>query len=339
MRCHSLSTSKLLHSSYCPSILSFLFHPGYQPLLSVSPTPLPGPCSASLAYYLLVQLYWRTSQKLYCISSLIPPCILLPLVLCALYPLCKRPISWGIVSSYLSCPDQLSSLSKSLQFCLYLPCPVWKAWRSPGGCWPCSWCWCHHGALCCLPWRPWGCGEDKKQPSPVIHSKELPVSAELKPWHGSMLPGAPLLTLGARGDSLKAGGSHVFRDVHRHREWMVLYGTASSCCCLHPCPCDILQLSKCWFAFLPVSDCHICAADSFCSLSSTWLQWSSWSHLLMLLLLFFFTLVPLSEMSSSYQSYFKVLVIHFFAVPSPRHDSHFSASFLSWFDLLSFPPH
>lgn len=151
MRCHSLSTSKLLHSSYCPSILSFLFHPGYQPLLSVSPTPLPGPCSASLAYYLLVQLYWRTSQKLYCISSLIPPCILLPLVLCALYPLCKRPISWGIVSSYLSCPDQLSSLSKSLQFSLYLPCPVWKAWRSPGGCWPCSWCWCHHGALCLLP--------------------------------------------------------------------------------------------------------------------------------------------------------------------------------------------
>lgn len=152
-RCtHSLTTSKLLHSNYCPSILLFLLlsQPEYQPLLSVSPTPLPCLCSANLAY-LPVQLYWRNSQKLYCISSLIPsmssasPC-----------SLCKIPISWGIASSYLSCPDQLSSLI--LQLC---PVPTFLCLESlEGECWPCSWCWCHHGAHCPLPalgaLRLWG---------------------------------------------------------------------------------------------------------------------------------------------------------------------------------------
>lgn len=212
-RCtHSLTTSKLLHSSYCPSILLFLLlsQPEYQPLLSVSPTPLPCLCSANLAY-LPVQLYWRNSQKLYCISSLIPsmssasPC-----------SLCKRPISWGIASSYLSCPDQLSSLSKSLQLC---PVPTFLCLESLEI--------SRRRVLTLLlvlmsPWStlsapclegPEAMGKAGSSPEQLDTARGcLSFSwAEAMAWFTSMVPGALLLILGARGDSLKAAGSHVFQ--------------------------------------------------------------------------------------------------------------------------------
>lgn len=45
--------------------------------------------------------------------------------------------------------------------------------------------------------------------------------------------------------------------------------------------------------------------------------------------IYFFTLASLPGMAFSHQTNFKALMVYFFAVPSPKHELHFSASFLS----------
>lgn len=138
------------------------------------------------------------------------PCLYL--FLCALYLLCKRPISWGIASNYLSCPDQFSSLSKSLQLCPVPTLPYLESLEISRR---------RVLTLLLLLVSPWS-----SLPTPCLERPEAVGKAEISPaqldtarlswaeamaWLTSMLPGALLLRLGARGDSWKAGGSHMFR--------------------------------------------------------------------------------------------------------------------------------
>lgn len=120
----------------------------------------------------------------------------------------------------------------------------------------------------CLPWGALGLQERQEATQPRWTQQGA------RPFQPSQSHGtAWVLNVGARGEGLEAGGSPVFGGMDRHRGWMALY-RALCFLLLLPTPLcmrHVLQFSKRWFAFLPVSVvCHVCADDSgLCSFSST----------------------------------------------------------------------
>lgn len=85
---------------------------------------------------------------------------------------------------------------------------------------------------------PGAVGKARSSPAQLDTAKSTPVPAEPERRTAhlhALRSSAP--PVGARGESSKAGGTHVFRGMHRHRGRMALRGTL--CFLLHLCPCDM----------------------------------------------------------------------------------------------------
>lgn len=101
------------------------------------------------------------------------------------------------------------------------------------------------------PGEPWGCGE-AAQAGWTQHGAFL---FQLSWSHGTAHLYAPWSSapcVGAGGSSLDRT---MFWGMHRCKGQMALHGTASSCCCLHPCPCNMsFSLTT---VGMPSSQCHL----------------------------------------------------------------------------------